>query len=1118
MFYYYLPFCAVLMPATTSKIASQALFQQTLPDVLRMLRGITTSADEEDTIHKVLEDTKSEISSSLVSVKVIGIQKVMYFTMLGHCPDFAFFPIVEVMADRSFANKRVAYMAATLCFSVEADVLPLTTGLLLRDLQSPNAHEQALALGLLSSVCTPDLARDVVSYVVDLLDTRYPAHIRKRAVVCLYKLFLEYPDALRPVYLKLKEKVDDSSPDKDVDSGVRGAVVCVLCELARRLPETYLGLAIPFYSLLSTIEGNWALIKVVKVFGYFVPHEPRLVKKLEAPLSKLIETTKATSVKYECYLTIMSTRLSTVSSLAELAVNGIKAFIEDTDQNLRFMGLEAASRLAATNPAALHPLRKVILQSLQDEDTTIRKKAAVILRDITTEKHLVSTVMQLMSQSVCVPADESWSNEVVRRIVELVRKDDYSCLTDFDWYVSVLLDLYRLPVEDFRHGDLIHQELVAILLRVSAVRAFAVGALSQLLLDEESPLPTPPRHHHHTRNSNSSVGEPTRWRVLVTATFACGEYATHLPVQTRMKLCAKLLSAPMREYPAVLQATCIWTVCKLVTSVRRLEAATNTSSSTPSGCWLGEVEELIALLAPFLCSPFPSVMETAMTLKNLLEHDASGECSAALFSGDLLPVAEGAQESCKAPDDVDLDALLCPREVLDLLPLSESEDEEEGDEEEGDDEGVHLAPTYFPGKKGKAKGEHKQVSAFYLDETEFEPVESNRQRQQAAAHADPARLTRQLMEQKKRHIPSLDSLAAGKGLMKPVVAGVPRRRTETDEAEEDDVTRRLRGVDVNKALTAADALPNTRLPYAALLDLQEGKRRKELEMQQQDLRVPPVVLYENAWVSVRLVLEKSVKGTPHKAKLCLRYRLEVEHLAGAAAASLTDVTVELCKEPKEGIDCTVWTAVELYAGGGDSQSGEEPTLVSDRIAGGSTASSSVTLVFSELPTSFSSSPICFVLSCVRLRKTTRIPMCVDIPFLHLVKLKSRSPPLSSSDFHSLLKTLPADRAAAEVMFAEVPCSRNDLLIAVPRLRTELGLHAVDVFSSAIALYADLVVPPPRGETQKGASRLFVFLREANEASLGETGGYAVTVSVRCPHLAVGEAAINAIVEILVRSS
>lgn len=63
-------------------------------------------------------------------------------------------------------------------------------------------------------------------------------------VLLLYKCILKYPEALRPAFPKLKEKLSDSDPS------VVSAAVNVICELARKNPKNFLSLAPTFYTIL----------------------------------------------------------------------------------------------------------------------------------------------------------------------------------------------------------------------------------------------------------------------------------------------------------------------------------------------------------------------------------------------------------------------------------------------------------------------------------------------------------------------------------------------------------------------------------------------------------------------------------------------------------------------------------------------------------------------------------------------------------------------------------------------------------------------------------------------------------------------------------------------------
>lgn len=84
-------------------------------------------------------------------------------------------------------------------------------------------------------------------------------YLRMKSVLMMYKVFLRYPDSLRPAFPKLKEKLEDADP------GVQSAAVNVICELARKNPKNYLSLAPIFFKLMTTSSNNWMLIKIIKL-------------------------------------------------------------------------------------------------------------------------------------------------------------------------------------------------------------------------------------------------------------------------------------------------------------------------------------------------------------------------------------------------------------------------------------------------------------------------------------------------------------------------------------------------------------------------------------------------------------------------------------------------------------------------------------------------------------------------------------------------------------------------------------------------------------------------------------------------------------------------------------
>eukprot|EP00758_Cryptobia_borreli_P019278 Tbor_TRINITY_DN8279_c0_g1::TRINITY_DN8279_c0_g1_i1::g.15406::m.15406/K12396/AP3D; AP-3 complex subunit delta len=869
----------------TAKLASQILFQQSLVEVVRSLRNSTKG--ERETIEACIEKIKKEVSSSSRMVKVTAVVKLTYFTMLGYQADYGAFNVIEVMADTNFQNKRAGYIAASLSFNENTDVLPLCSALLRKDMSSSNMYEVGLTLYCLASVCTPDLAKELVSEVSGLLN--HPkAYVRKKAVLCLYKIFLQFPESLRLIYPKLKDKIDDNSDKSDSDPSVRGAVVSIFCEMARRNPSNFLNLTVPFFSLLSTIHSNWSLIKVIKVFGYFAPLEPRLGKKLAEPISKLINTTGAKSVKYECILAVAN-GMSKVSSVTKLAVEGMKTFVEDRDQNLKYLGLDAMSRVMVDNPKILSDQRDTILECLVDPDDTIRRKALEILEGIATPKNLVSTVNSMFDASVRTPPDEDWTNRVIHAIIETVRYDDYCRVHDFEWYIGVLVDLSLIDISHFRHGHRIEREMVMVLTRVNAVRGYGVGALSVLL-------------------SNSSllgcdVSTSNQWMVYKAAAFLSGEHPHWLPNPEHTLSC--LLSDKIATMPVELQVLCIGAVGKIFAHavkpcVRHVELVNGEGESDAPVPAHPDSDKLKAIILPpdqdddgvkdvkkvkqheeeqpykaiklFYHSVYPDVQEKAQLVYHLVTYGDNGKTDAykgggnvpkdindtvILYERELLAVAAGAQAAVVPPEGLDLITPFC-----DDIPSLIAQDEDGISYNSDSDDSIgQVMSEELVRRREKARRE--EVSTFYLtsagkgDEglADLPPVTKLNGDDTSEGTDVTSTITAGLRNTLGRNAGKKTHLLS-RTMAKPdtyQASTSPRggRSVEGTSSMEDEATRKLKSIDMTKALDPDERLPVI-TPYANIVNKSVKAVAEESRRAEAALRLPPVLVHSDKHMRVVL--------------------------------------------------------------------------------------------------------------------------------------------------------------------------------------------------------------------------------------------------------------------------
>ena len=167
-------------------------------------------------------------------------------------------------------------------------------------------------------------------------------YLRKKAVLVLYKVFEKYPQCIPLVFDNLKKKLVDN------DVSVVCCTINVVCELAAKRPRKYVSLVPCLFTILETSQNNWMLIKIVKLLVTLMPEEPRLAKKTLPQLCNIIQTTPAKSLMYEC---IRSKYCNSTNYFAEDCecrrrvalyknmLEKLKLFLEDRDQNLKYLGL-----------------------------------------------------------------------------------------------------------------------------------------------------------------------------------------------------------------------------------------------------------------------------------------------------------------------------------------------------------------------------------------------------------------------------------------------------------------------------------------------------------------------------------------------------------------------------------------------------------------------------------------------------------------------------------------------------------------------------------------------------------------------------------------------------------
>ncbi|CAH1718749.1 unnamed protein product [Chironomus riparius] len=680
----------------------QRLFDKNLTDLVRGLRN--NKDNEANYIAQCIEEIKQELRIDNISVKCNAVAKLTYLQMCGYDISWAGFNIIEVMSSNKFTCKRVGYLAASQSFHPGTDLLMLTTNMIRKDLSSTNQYDAGVALSGLSCFISPDLSRDLANDIMTLMSSTKP-YLRMKAVLMMYKVFLNYPEALRPAFPKLKEKLEDPDP------GVQSAAVNVICELARKNPKNYLSLAPIFFKLMTTSTNNWMLIKIIKLFGALTPIEPRLGKKLIEPLTNLIHSTSAMSLLYECINTVIAVLISISSGMPnhtasiQLCVQKLRILIEDSDQNLKYLGLLAMSKILKTHPKSVQAHKDLILACLDDKDESIRLRALDLLYGMVSKKNLMEIVNKLLGHMERAEGSV-YRDELLLKVIEICSQESYQHVTNFEWYLTVLVELIQLEAGS-KHGSVIADQLLDVTIRVESVRKFSVNEMINLI-----------------NSFPSSSQTSTMYEVLYAASWIVGEFANQLDnPEDALKLFLQ-----ERSIPGHIQAVFVQNSIKVLTNI--IERACESGDLKSIECATeimeqklqyfissGDIEvqerasatrEIILALSEALNGEYETKKVTNQDLLNDIGDQENGNVITSnlpaqltdilndfksLFDGELLPVVANAQRKVKFPDGLNLDEWING-------PISESSSDEE-DESKGD--GLFVSASEKTSERGSRK-------------------------------------------------------------------------------------------------------------------------------------------------------------------------------------------------------------------------------------------------------------------------------------------------------------------------------------------------------------------------------------------------------------------------------
>ncbi|EAL49830.2 Adapter-related protein complex 3 (AP-3) subunit, putative [Entamoeba histolytica HM-1:IMSS] len=685
-----------LMKKRIKETMAKPLIGTSLQDMVKGLRS--NAGNEQAFINQTIADIKKDIVTSDMKRKAICIQKLTYLEMLGQETNWSGFHIIELSAKQSFWMKRVAYLAAQICLHESDDVLMLITNQLKKDLQG-TAYESCNACACFSAIVNESLARDLAAELVKLL-TSGKDFLRRRACLMMYPMCKEYPDALRPSFAKMKEKLKDSDPT------VVAAACVSFVELVKHEPKQYISLAPILYEIIKEpINQNNDLLmtKAIKILGMLASVELRLAKILVEPFNSLLQSNITSPILFEL-INACIIGLNKHIPTMKTCLGKINMMIQDNEGNIRYCGLKLLGLMMTKHPKAVIESRDTVLACLSDPDDSLRRTALELLIGMVTKKNICETVDKLL---VIVEKSENsyYRDELFLKIIEIIKKDNYDNVTDFEWYLKLLSRLSTQQLEQSVF-NVVSKEISNIMVRVPDIRLFGITLLKTIITS-----------HNFLQMASGS-------NLLVECAWCVGEYIYYLTSEETLQMLRHLINVKHTSLNPDVQASFLEAAFKTFIEVvdprdpADIEEADDDDEviSIPKTKLSDDdltnlLAEIDSTLTPFAQSTHLEVQERACFMLAIvrqfesLREQGIDVIDELRYLNDeiLLPVNPKAQSLIEVPEDLHLDDVINP------------EFEEAGKEDTPD---AYLFDELSGDKNvkvTKSKSERKG-NAFYIDD------------------------------------------------------------------------------------------------------------------------------------------------------------------------------------------------------------------------------------------------------------------------------------------------------------------------------------------------------------------------------------------------------------------